>query len=395
MVSTHLRGIAVVLLAALIGCAPPEEVDVDEVGAAGQSEQELRLVPGNLALGLDRIRSADMIHGIAADERFIFVTHVMTGRVVVYSRLTGREIADIPPPPGGFLLPFTLRVPETGRLVVLDAGGFPDPANPATPRVYDYDYRWSLRTGRFEATLARTVSFDGLPVGFSEDVEVAPDGTYILSDSVLGSLWLIEPDGTIRPGLVPSDFAVGLPYMHACVVGVRDVEGIPYDLGGGIGPGVGSIAATEDHVYWGGYCHGGIHRISLATLRDSSRSAEERAAEIEVVSPSAEGDLELLKGLAFNRFDPRDRHLYATDCFNMRVLRIDVETGEREVVIKDSRLLNFPVSANFAPAGFGISSLFVASDQEHRFDMLNFAIDEDLIRPPFIAAEVLMITPRD
>ena len=89
-----------------------------------------------------------LTHGIAGDERYVFVTEPGVGvapngaRVVALDRFTGAEVAAFPAPPGGFKLPFTLRVPRTGRLVVLDSGGFP-PSGP--PVVYDYRYRTDRR----------------------------------------------------------------------------------------------------------------------------------------------------------------------------------------------------------------------------------------------------------
>jgi len=75
---------------------------------------------------------------------------------------------------------------------------------------------------------------------FTEDFEVTEDGTYVVSDSVNGSLWLVDPSGTITPGLVPSSFAPGqgLSHMATCLVPPVPVEGIPYDLGGGFAPGI-------------------------------------------------------------------------------------------------------------------------------------------------------------
>ena len=152
---------------------------------------------------------ASLIHGIAGDERLVFVTEPGIGvgttpRVVALDRFTGREVAALPAPDGGFKLPFTLRVPETGHLVVLDSGGFPPPAQ---AKVYDYRYRSDHRG--FKAELVRTVS--DLPVGFAEDVEVLPNGEYVVSESVFGALWLIGRDGAVRPGLVPASPAEPLP----------------------------------------------------------------------------------------------------------------------------------------------------------------------------------------
>src|SRR5688572_13114406 len=68
-------------------------------------------------------------HRIAGDRRLVFVTEPFAtstggGRVVALDRFTGREVASLPAPPGGFKLPFTLRVPGPGHLVVLDNAGF-------------------------------------------------------------------------------------------------------------------------------------------------------------------------------------------------------------------------------------------------------------------------------
>src|ERR1044072_2390920 len=91
-----------------------------------------------------------LIHGVAGDEDYVFVTEPGIGvatdgprvgaldrgsrrekgglaapapgiavatdgpRVVALDRDSGREKGVLPAPPGGFKLPFTLRVPETG-----------------------------------------------------------------------------------------------------------------------------------------------------------------------------------------------------------------------------------------------------------------------------------------
>src|SRR5262245_28981636 len=66
-------------------------------------------------------------HGVAGDLRLVFITEPLNGRVAVIDRFTGEPLAALPAPPGGFLLPFELRVPHPGHLIVLDAGGFPSP----------------------------------------------------------------------------------------------------------------------------------------------------------------------------------------------------------------------------------------------------------------------------
>src|SRR6201991_552658 len=159
-----------------------------------------------------------LTHGIAGDERYVFVTEPGIGvapngaRVVALDRTSGREVAAFPAPEGGFKLPFTLRVPRSGHLVVLDSGGFP-PVGP--PVVYDYSY--STKRGGLKAKLTRTTSFAGLPLQFAEDVDVLPNGEYVVSESILGGLWLIGRNGKIRPGMVPDDPATPLAGLGPCM----------------------------------------------------------------------------------------------------------------------------------------------------------------------------------
>src|SRR5262245_38538507 len=82
-------------------------------------------------------------HGIAGDSEVVFIAEPLNGRVAVVDRFTGDEIGELPAPPGGFLLPFEMRLPKKGHLAVLDTGGFPSPTAPAVPRVYDYRYDYN------------------------------------------------------------------------------------------------------------------------------------------------------------------------------------------------------------------------------------------------------------
>ena len=330
-----------------------------------------------------------LIHGVAGDSDLVFVTEAVAGRVAVHDRWSGREVALLPPPPGGWVLPFQMRIVEEGRLVVLDAGGFP--GAPTIPRVYDYDYRFDRETWAFSATLVRSVRFEGLPVIFSEDVEVLLDGTYVVSDVVLGALWLILQDGTVVPGLFPESFDRPIPELTSCLYSgpPLSVDGIPFSVGG-FAPGVGSLTNDGTYLYYGNGCVGGVHRIPLASLFDTSRSAYDRAADEELVSAPAPGDFDVVKGLAFNRSNAHDRRLYAVEPFKLRVLRIDLTSGAREVLAQDPVLFDFPVTSAFLPSPPGAQTLVVASDQEHRFSGINQAITTDMFQLPFLVTRVIV-----
>jgi hypothetical protein len=302
----------------------------------------------------------------------------------VLNRFSGREVAVLPPPPGGFKLPFTLRVPSPGHLVVLDDAGFP-PQGP--PKVYDYAYRTDRRG--FHAAVTRTIDFSTLPLVFAEDIEVLPDGQYVVSESVIGALWLVGRDGTVRPGLLPEPGAPPLRNLGGCLFADPEttIGGVRFVPAGGFAPGAGSLALRGTDLYVSSTCKGGVMKLPIATLLDTSRPAAERDAEIKAVVLSA-FSFESLKGIQFNRYDPRDPWLYAGDPFRLRLLRVNVRTGERQLLSDDARLFNFTVSTAFLPPVVpGLPNpLVTASDQEYRSALLNAGLTADVFQPPFVIA---------
>ena len=82
--------------------------------------------------------------------------------------------------------------------------------------------------------------------------------------------------------------------------------------------------------------------------------------------------------------------IYACDCFQLRLIRIQSQTGVREVVASDPVLFNFPVKVQFLPPVFGLKPLVVASDQEHRLAAINAALTADITQPPWIVTKVLI-----
>jgi hypothetical protein len=368
-----------------------EQVDGERTESASVSEA-LRIEVNRGSIAYDFHPSQHVPHGVAGDDKFVFVTQPLSGRVAVVNRLTGREISTLPPPPLGWQLPFSLRITPSGRLAVLDSGGFPNPFFPSIARIYEYDYSFNRRTRQFQATLVRTISFEGLPVVFAEDFEDLPGGGYVVSESVIGALWHVSPAGLITPGVLPADFSpgAGVPELGPCAFTPVVIAGVPFSTAGDFAPGAGSLAYRDGQVYFGSTCRGGVARIPLASLTDMTRSPSQRADDIVDVSPRPIGVAsESLKGLAFNRFDPSDKRLYVTDTIGRRVLRINTTTGAREVVADDPALFDFPVSAQFLPpVGGGFATLVVASDQEYRLAALNALITEDLLHPPFIVAKI-------
>jgi hypothetical protein len=372
-----------------LGCGAEATPAGEETRRASEA---LRVEISPSALAYDYAHRDNLITAAAGNSEVVFVAEPLVPRVAVLDRVTGEQIGELPPPPGGWLLPFALRVPDEDTLVVLDPGGFPSPTVPAVARVYEYDFdlkRGKRHSRRFEASLARTVRFDGLPLVFAEDVEVTPSGHYVVAESILGAIWMVAPDGSISPGLFPGASGPIAP-LAPCRWPTVDVGGIPFATAGNFAPGVVAVAEQHGQIYFSATCSGGLYRIPLSTLMDPARAPDERASDIEVVSARPEGEVETLHGLAFDRSKPGDRFVYATDSLHLRVLRIDTRTGERETVASDPVLFNFPVKPQFLPPIAGVAPLLVPSDQEHRFSLINAAIPSDQFTPPWIVTKVIV-----
>ena len=385
---------AVTLLAFVGGCSaesPDESAKVmsDELRADVSRFAVTRaLMPVDLPLPA----------GVAAVSDAIFVGSPFEGRVLAYSSLTKQLLGELPPPAQGFALPFIVKAVKGDRVAVLDAGGFPSPEPfiPANPTIYEYSFRQQPHGG-FSATLERSVPFAGALIGFSEDFIQLDDGRYLVTDAVLGSIWIAEADGTVRPGLVPRSFepSDAIPETYFCnTMPVIDVGGLPFLFTASTVPGITAMAARQGQLYFSASCAGAVYSLPLASLSDA-REPWQRAADIELVSAKPAGvEVEELLGVTFDPRDPHDPYLYAADALQLRVIRIDVRNGRRSVVADDATLLNFPSSLAFAPtpSGHGApSTLLALSNQQHRTVALNDAIAEDVLQPPFLVTQMRLL----
>lgn len=332
--------------------------------------------------------------GIAGGERVVFIGSPLEGKVKALSRFITREVGELPPPPDGFVLPLIIEHLGKGRVSVLDAGGFPSPNPfvPANPRIYDYEYSFDLKSG-FSAKLVRTINFENVQIGFAEDFVVLDDGRYILSDALLGSIWIVETNGTISPGIVPRTFnrEDAISQLKYCPsMPLIKVGGIPFLFTDSSLPGVSPLAVKGGNLYFYSPCAEGLYKVPLVSLSDN-RQPYERAQDISLVSPKPSSvTVEQLMGLTFNRYVPSDNYLYAADSLQLRIIRINVKNGKREVIADNPDLFNFPSSMNFLPPVAGISPLLVVSNQQHRMTLTNDAITQDILQPPFRVAEVLL-----
>lgn len=361
-----------------------------------QEESPTLSVGGNQRfLSFDYANLNVPIAGVAGGNAVVFVGEPLNGQVVVLSRATGQQIAQLPPPPSGFVLPFIMHSLGDGRLAVLDAGGLPRPQPfvPANPVIYEYTYSFSPLQG-FSASLVRTISFASVLVGFPEDFVRLEDGQYLLSDAVLGSIWVAQPDGTITPGIVPQSFAPQdlIPTLAFCpTMPEVTVNGIPFLFTGSTIPGVSPMAVRNGIVYYYSPCARGIYSFPLSILSDN-RQPYQRAADIKLVAATpADVQVEELLDFSFNPFNPFDPYLYAADPLQLQVIRIDLSNGARQVIANDPKLFDFPSSLGFLPTIGPISELVVVSNQQERSPLTNDAVAQTTFSLPFIVAQILVL----
>jgi hypothetical protein len=336
------------------------------------------------------------IAGVAGGLEVVFVGEPLNGKVIALSRFTGKQIGELPPPPNGFAIPLIMHSLGEGRVMVLDAGGLPQPQPfvPSNPSLYEYEYSFSFISG-FSAKLVRTVSFAGVLVGFPEDFVRLDDGRILVPDSVLGSVWVVEPNGTIVPGIVPKSFNPQdfIPTLALCpAMPLITVNGYPFLFTGSTLPGVSPLAVRDGNVYYYSPCARGIYTFPVAILSDN-RLPYQRAADIRLVAPTpADVAVEELLDFSFNPFNPFDRYLYAADPLKLRIIRIDLTNGARQVVAAGGKLFDFPSSLGFLPTIGPVSELVVVSNQQERSPITNDAVSQTTFNLPFIVAKIF-ITP--
>lgn len=374
------------------GCSTAAEKE-----SVGSTQQEAKVELTKEALAFKYLElDSPQPGGVAAGEKVIFVGSPLEGRVFEYSRFTGRQLGELPQPPSPFVLPFMMKHIAPNKVAIMDAGGFPSPVPliPANPTIYEYTY--TSNGGTVNATLTRSVPFSSALVGFAEDFVLLKDGRYLLVDAVLGSIWIAEKDGTIKPGIVPRTFdaADAISQLRFCpTMPLVQVGGVPFLFSGSTVPGASTIAERNGTVYFASACAGNIYKVPLASLSDS-RQPWQRAADIQVLSPKPpEEPVEEILGMTFDPYNAADNYLYAADAMRLRLIRINTVTGKREVLADDHELFNFPSSLSFMPPLAHeeiFPQLVVVSNQQHLTPITNDAAPQENFEFPFIATRVVL-----
>jgi len=360
------------------------------------SSQTQEMMPTNspTSVAFDFANTSVPIAGVAAGESAVFVGEPLNASVIALSRRTGKQIGILPPPPNGFAVPFIMHSIGRDRVAVLDAGGLPQPNPfvPVSPLIYEYAYTYGLDKG-FSARLVRTISFAGVPYGFPEDFIRLDDGRYLVSDSILGSIWVVEQDGSITPGIAPKSFNAQdlIPTLAFCpTMPEVTVNGYPFLFSGSTLPGVSPLAVRNGIVYYYSPCARGIYSFPLAILTDDELPYQ-RAMTIQLVAPTPLNiEVEELLDFSFNPFDESDPYLYAADPLQLQVIRINLRNGARQVIAHGPELFDFPSSLAFLRTDGPLTELLVVSNQQERTPLTNDAVTETTFNLPFIIAKVLL-----
>jgi hypothetical protein len=366
----------------------------------GTTAEDLQLAVSGRTVSSEFTDVTFLPAGVAAGQNVIFIGDPLEGRVLAYSRSTGDPLGELPQPPSGFVVPFIMHSLGEGHVGILAAGGLPQPKPfvAVSPIIYDYQFNDSP-SPTLTAHLARTIDFSSVMIGFPEDFAQLDDGRILLTDAILGSIWIAETDGTISPGVVPKTFAAqdAIASLVVCpTMPEVTVNGIPFLFSGSTIPGIGPIAVRNGEAYFFSACARGLYKFPLSILSDH-RQPYQRAADFRLIdSTPSDIVVEELLDFQFNPFDQDDPYLYAAHGMQLEIIRIDSRTGQRQLVAHDPRLFDFPSSLAFLPpiggVESGLTSLVVVSNQQERTPLTNDAVTEDAFQLPFPVTEIL-ITP--
>lgn len=403
-----MRSLAYVVLAVVsLGCTP--ESDTSAV------QQNLFTIARPLVQFPTGFEADD----VTADERLVFTgvlpSASIAPAVVAASRATGNQVGTLPPPPGGFLLPTSIKVSSystsgagtTGELIVIDNGGLPPTAHPVA---YIYTYSHSPALG-FSAALAATLPLPVLTaappsppngVGYASGLLVLNATTRLVTDAFVGGIWVCDASFVCQLGLASPDFA---PAPAPTMTGVGRAPGggvrtYTFQLPIPIFPGVfgaAYVALTDEVCAERASQPGGVYCIDRAALLNTAVNPFAKAKRT-VVAPQI-GVSDGGHGIAYDRFHPGSPWLYwvraladSADNFNNTIRRVNVVTGQVQIVFRSNSLLDFSTGLDVLPpivANSPLTNLGIAMGQEENNAALNVALGGvDAFVSPTLITEV-------
>ncbi len=102
-------------------------------------------------------------------------------------------------------------------------------------------------------------------------------------------------------------------------------------------------------------------------------------------------EVEELLDFGFNPYNTEDKYLYACEPVQLKVIRIDPETGNRQVVADNPSFLDFPSSLAFLPSAAPLTELLVVSNQQERSPLTNDAVTQTNFNLPLVVSKILVL----
>jgi hypothetical protein len=360
--------------------------------------------------------------GITGDKVLLFTTRTQHATpspapdVLAFLRFGSAPLGSVAAPSGGWVGPTGVEVLDytstnggtCGHLLVWDNN-----ALPPTPsiRVVKVAYSWSQSTG-FSSSVdtiyslplqsAAPPTINGL--GFLSDVMTLPDGGHILNDPFIGDLWACDASFNCALAMVDPDFA---PAPSPTFTGYGRAPGggtraYTLDLSVGLSPGVVGAAymTVTDEVCVGRTAQpGGIWCIDRATLENTSLSPFGKLKR--AVVPPTLGVSDGGHGLSADKNHPSSPYLYWIRSYSdsaggnlNRAFRIDVVSGNAQVIAATNTLLDFGTGISVLPNEFPGSPLVnvaISMGQEENNGLLNTDLGgaDNFVAPTFITGVTL------
>jgi hypothetical protein len=369
-------------------------------------------------------------HGTGGDELLLFAVQpddAPDGEkgVAVASRITGREVGRVTPPPMDWRVPLSIEVFDferrglgtRGWFLVLDAGALPALAGTAPATLHRYTYSYSpgvgLRTAWQETHVVPLAGPPGpeppqgvlLAAGFTR----LPGGGVAVTDTLIGAIWVAGPLlEDWRLAIVDPRFAPGL--------GVPDLHGIGRAPGGGTrsytlrlpspfpggppaAPGIHSItyaAVTDEVVAIRTAPPGGIYGLPLSVLLDTTIPPFAKGEHLREVVPPQVGLSDLTDGIVYDRFHPGTPWVYWQRAISDEIgggsnilRRAHLLTGEIQEVARSNTLYDFTSNLAVLPPidGLPISLVLSAMGQEENNPEVNVLLTE----PQYVAPSLLTL----
>ena len=415
------RAIAMIAIAAAL-------VGLRAASPAAASVDGPELVVGPIAAAT--FEGGRPFHGAGGDELLLFAVQPADapdgGRgILVASRITGRAIGRVTPPPMGWRVPLSIEVfgfqrralATSGSFLVLDAGVSPGDAGTAPTTIYRYTYSYSPA-----ARLTTTwVSTHVLPLAGPPGPELPtgilypggfvrlPDGGIAVTDTLLGAIWIagLSLDDW-RLTFIDSRFAPGF--------GVPDIYGIgrapdggtrPYTLrlpspfpgGPPAAPGVHSItyaALTDEVVTIRTAPPGGMYALPMSVLLDTITPPFAKGSFLREVVPPQVGLSDLTDGIVYDRFHPGTAWVYWQRAVSDEIgggsnilRRANLLTGQIQEVARSNTLYDFTNNVAVLPPidDLPVTLVLSAMGQEENNPEVNVLLTE----PQYIGPSLLTL----